>query len=241
MPKPKRSGLDESTNKERKDRRAEGHFKSLDQESYSNEDKFFENMVKEFLKNTTFDEKDGITYYTGKHYQEINEYLRKGKYGSGEDKELERIIDNITSGLSKFKLDKDMTFYRKSGSDLFKKIIGSELGIKYNNAQQFIDDVNSFANTVVRDKGFTSSSTQSTKWDGKVHMEIRTPSGTKGAFVKPISHFESEREFLFNRGTYYKIIGAKMKYDKYDGNVPLVTLQVVRSGRHNRKKLGKKA
>lgn len=215
-----------TTNEERKAEKKGRKYTSLDGESGSVVDSAFEKEVKEWLSKMSDEERNGVITYTGGAYKPINEYLRNGLYGTGKDPHLEDIIRRATAGLKQYTLEKDIQTYRKSTDDLLSKI-----NVKFKgDIDKFINEVKGFAGTEIRDKGFTSSSTSRSPWDGAVWYEIRVPSGTKAAFVKSISHFSSESEVLLSRGTHFKIVDAyrRPKATWLDEDKPVVVLQVVR-------------
>lgn len=219
MPKDYMSGFRDQTNQERRDEARNRNYKDFNNSSSDAEEKHFRGAVKEWTSAMNDDEQSGVTTYTGSTYEKMNRYLREDKMGSGQDAYMEGLINRAASGVSKFKLKDNLTVYRKSGDSIF-----SEIGVKLGSSpSEFVKEINSFRNTVIRDKGFTSTSTRDSKWSGKVHFEIQVPHGTNCAYVASISHFSSENELLLNHGTRFKILGASLK-----GDVPVVRLLVVK-------------
>ena len=233
MPKAKDSGFKEQTNNERKDKERERKYKDFNNDGYGAEDKYFDAEVKRWLSEMDYDDRLAVETYTGWKYEDINPYLREGRYGSGDDPDMERLIDNATRGLNQFVLSENMHVYRKSDDDLFHDI-DVHLGHGANSVREFVDQINASKGSVVSDKGFTSTSTRSSTWSGRVHFEIMVPKGTKCAYVDSISRNHGERELLLNRGTNFKIVSAHIKKGEgfWSSDTPVVVLQVVKpSGR----------
>lgn len=153
--------------------------------------------------------------YTGSFYKAANSYLRKTKksdYAGYSPTDLKARIKEIDTALSKFDLKNNIMVYRGSTNHL----IGGA---------KTVDDVKKIVGSVVRDKGFMSTSTRkSSAFSDDVHYEIKVPKGKdRGAYVGGVSHFGHEKEFLLNRGTQFKVLGAREgKYGKL-----IVQLEVV--------------
>lgn len=144
--------------------------------------------------------------YTGSDYIEMNKFLRRGIVPSYETKEsLTDKTDSIADGLSRFQLPRNITVYR--GAD-GRSLFGTSLdGVNVSNFNAM------FKGAILQDKGFASASIRKGRQFPKnVVYEIRVPKGKgRGAYVAPISNHETEKEFLIQRDSYYKINGARME------------------------------
>lgn len=193
-------------------------------------DDYFRPQFEKFMNAIKSDELDAVQRYTGSAYEEINDYLRAGKMGSGEDPEMEQLINNIENGLGRFKLAENLVVSRKSGDDIFSSLQdanGNRVRFEYGETpQEFVNKINHYVGSKVMDDGFTSTSTSRDVWNGRVWFEIQLPKGTNCAYIRPISWHSSEREVILNRGTQYQIVSARTQM--YNGSVrPIVTLKVV--------------
>lgn len=144
-------------------------------------------------------ERESTVLYTGSAYTSINGILR----GVGIEKasaQMRGTIENIDKAIEKFELKKNLTVYRGSSAQL----IGG-----YTTAEEINANLKG---AIVRDKGFMSTSAvHKSAFSGAVKYEIRVPKGKgRGAFVAPISHFKHENEFLLKRGSYFRVMGAKV-------------------------------
>ena len=165
----------------------------------------------------------------------MNEYLRDGKMGSGENPSLEKLILNCQKGLKKFKLDEDLRVYRQSSSQLLEQlgIPSYDSGSPWSggNKSEFMKVLKSRIGSVVKDHGFTSTSMLKDAWGGDVKYEINIPKGTNCAYVAHMSQHHSEMELLLNRGSSFRITGVRE-----EGGYPVVTMKVIKtSGRKSKK------
>ena len=205
----------------------------LDNYSQQKSDEHFEDDYKKFYDLLTNDEYDAIGTYTGYKYEDINDYLREGKMGTGEDEEIEEIVRNAEAGISKYKLTENLVVSRKSTDDIFRSLISEAFpnGVRlestyHSDIDSFVNTINKFAGSLVHDKAFTSSSTSRHIWHGSVWFEIKLPKGTNCAYVNPMSHNKGEMEVLINRGARYRVVSARAGSTK-DGYRPIVTLELV--------------
>jgi len=152
-------------------------------------------MYHEWIDKLSYDESKAVRRYTGHEYRDINGALR-GPDLSRASADIRDCIDHITSGLAKFGLKKSITVYRGAESDIFG-------GFKT------AKEINAMAKAGARlvDKGFMSTSAaEGDQFGGRYRFIITVPAGTgRGAYVAPMSHFNSENEFLLQRGTSFKI------------------------------------
>lgn len=211
----------QTSNEERKAEKDGRNYRSLDKESYGYEYDHFKNDSLSWQGKMSKDELNGVVRYSGSTYRAMNDYLRTGKMGSGYDEKLEKLITDCSNGLSKYTIKENLLVYRKSSAALFNQL-GVSLGYSFQSREDFVKSINSFAGSIVTDKGFTSTSTRSKTWGGDVHMEIRVPKGTNGAYIEHVSQHSSEKELLLNKGTNFKIVSARM-----EDNHPVVVLKVI--------------
>ena len=227
MPKTKDSGFREQTNNERKDEGRDRQYKDFDKKEWREEDKFFQNDYDEWRPKMTKAEYNGVREYTGATYRQMNKYLREGKYGSGENETLEKLIKNCYGGIKKFALKDNTLVYRSSSDDLLKQLSANGITLEYPQSispSQFVANVKRFIGSTVVDKGFTSTSTRSNTWDGRVRYNIRVPKGTNAAYVNHMSQHKSEFEMILNHGTKFKITGAHVN----SNGTPVVDMIVVK-------------
>lgn len=213
MAKPTESGMTEKTIT------YTDYFETPDSEI----DEHFKPDVDEWVERMDSDEHAAVNTYTGNKYKAMNKYLREGKYGTGENPELEKLIETCERGISKFLLKENVKVWRKSTADLLNK-----LGIPYNsNPEEYAKAISRCVGSVIQDKGFGSTSAKTTKWFGQVHYEIRLPKGSNAAYVNPISQNDRELEVIVNRGAEYRIVGARTQTVK-GTLVPVVELELIK-------------
>lgn len=144
------------------------------------------------------EETQAVSDYTGSAYEELNDALRRerdfdddGNFDYPElDRQLEKAID-------KFNLERNTTFTRGSSAAL--------LG-----GAGTVEEINAMKGSIVHDRAYTSSSAHTGGgFDGEVIYHIKTPKGKGiGAYVRGLSHFKNEDEFLFNKGSAFKVLNA---------------------------------
>lgn len=147
-------------------------------------------------KELTDTEKRAIERYTSVDgvAEDINGNLRRGRR-PGTD------IEALESALDKGYLKQNTIFHRVGDSTLLGEA-------------RTVSEIKAMYGQVVHDKGFgsTSATPNSSKYPGKqdrIAYHIKTPQGRGiGAYVKNHSDYGWENEFLFNRGSVYKVEGA---------------------------------
>ncbi|MYL42507.1 ADP-ribosyltransferase [Virgibacillus massiliensis] len=156
-------------------------------------------------------EKEAIKRYTGNDYRKINNYLR-GVSDSLEGLDIQ-VIDNITSGLDKAYVPRNLKVYR--GTDL-KPFIDL---YKLNDEGEVI--VDSLIGKTIKDDGFTSTAMvrESSFGHMNVSWEINVPEGSNAAYIGGISHYPNEAELLLNAGQEMVIKQATVNSD---GKIHLV-------------------
>ncbi len=150
----------------------------------------------------TDEERQGIRYYTGSWYSQMNTALREGTYlGSS----VQDLIDNATAGLSKWKAQDDVVTFRGANLHWTANLLEGTEEQMSNGAF-----LRSRIGKTVRDKGFMSSGThENSSWSADVDYTIYVRKGTSGMYVDPISMHHGEYEFLFNRDTDFKVHAIK--------------------------------
>jgi hypothetical protein len=85
------------------------------------------------------------------------------------------------------------------------------------------DELKAMVGSTVHDTGHMSVSTvEGREFSREVIYEVKVPTGKGiGAYVGQLSQHKSEAEFLFNRGTIFKIVKVRKR-----GQKPIVTLEV---------------
>ena len=165
-----------------------------------------------WAKALTQKEKDALREYTTETYTEINDTLRSGQFAKAKksndyfSKQLVETIENTDAALAKFELTKDRTVYRGLRTDLDNGYIKRLVSLK--------------PGDVIEEKAYTSTSTTKgavAEFGGNsVLMKIKVPAGSgRGAYLKRISQFETEQEFLIRRNAKFKIIKITKKKHPY--------------------------
>lgn len=166
--------------------------------------------TKEWLDGLTAAEKQAISLYTGSWYQDVNGALRSDKSLNAYDQARVNAID---SAIAKSEIKKPIVVYRGSTNDL----VGG---------YSSIDDIKSnLVGKTIQDKGYMSTSvSKDSSFGGNTYYRITIPTGKgRGAYVKSVSHFSHENEFLLKRGTNFLVTGVTKK----KSGQPVVHLQVV--------------
>lgn len=146
----------------------------------------------------TQQEKDAAKEYTSHFSNKINRALRRKAELKGR---MSDIVNDLDSIISKNKLTKPITVYRKGPLSM--------LGLK---SGATLEDVENSVGTVLLDRAYMSSSinpndetAESDDTDTSVQMIMEVPPGDRGAYIAPMSGYEGEEEYLLKRGTYYKV------------------------------------
>ena len=148
------------------------------------------------------DEKDAIYKYkaTGS-CRSMNRQLRYG----GDDEEVSRDIDTLSSAINKSILPHDMVLHRGVSNKVLSHFLNMD-------PSQLTKENILKSNSIVSDKGFMSTSIDKQKAHGFAEMhsghmlQINVPAGSHGAYIDPISNmFENEREVLLDKGQKFSI------------------------------------
>lgn len=148
----------------------------------------------QWIKGLKSSEQDAIQWYTGSAYGPFNDALRNEEPLNKKQFKNDQLLQ---SAMDKYELDKPTVFHRGSSSDL--------LG-----GANTVDQINAMVGQVVSDKAYLSTSAHSKGgFGGEIKYHISTSAGKGiGAYVMPISYFPNENEFLFRKGSAFKITGA---------------------------------
>ncbi|NBJ68900.1 MULTISPECIES: ADP-ribosyltransferase [Clostridia] len=173
-------------------------------------DEWEEKVSTSWLESLTIGEQSAINEYTGSSYKQINEYLRTGKIGQIDEKDLQESIQSISDGLRKFDLKEDIITYRGIPENIydipFEMLEGMELSEK------------AFVSTSLnRDVSFNGA------FSGGIEMTFHVPAGSNGAFINAISKFDNEKEFLLDKGTRYTVKSAVKEGGKLKMIVEVLT------------------
>ncbi len=159
----------------------------------------------------TDDEKEALSDYasaSGAH-RILNEELREGRSTTSLSPYAKQLTERLEGALDRYYLRENIVVHRNGGMSLLggantpekiKKLYGKE----------------------VSDLGFTSSATRDNLGGNfkatLVSYHIKVPQGMGiGAYIKHHSdHGEKETEFLFNRGSVFRVVGS---YTGADGRI----------------------
>lgn len=165
---------------------------------------------------------EALKKYTGSFYTTSNPILRASDHkGMSAAEVMANITKNESSSFVNWvkNMDKGLSSYENSTPFIGYRGAGYSLlgGVKS------FDQLKAMVGKTVHDTGHMSISTVSGhEFSGKVLYEVKVPAGKGiGAYVGKLSQHKSEAEFLFNRGTIFKITNVRKQ-----GSKPVVTLEV---------------
>lgn len=167
-------------------------------------DTVFKSSYGDWRKQINSSEKTEIEEYTGSAYVSINGVLRETSNPPSHVKDayLAR-ADNISSALSKFELNDNIVVFRGVNLDAFGLSGGDDM---FSTATE--KGMKALIGTTFVDKGFMSTSAvKSAAFNSKdARISINVPKGKgRGAWVKPLSTYSYENEFLLQKGSGLKI------------------------------------
>lgn len=167
-------------------------------------DTAFEPSYQQWRKQINSSEKTEIEEYTSSAYMSINGVLRETSNPPSQVKDsyLAR-ADNISSAVSKFELNDNITVFRGVDLDAFGLMSGDKIF-----SAETEKGMKALVGTTFVDKGFMSTSAiKSSAFDSKdAKISINVPKGKgRGAWVKPLSLYPYENEFLLQKGSGLKI------------------------------------
>lgn len=163
-------------------------------------------------------ERNSIFSYTGSHYTAMNDVLFGKRAASPH---VQSLIDYATRGMDKMSASFDFVATRGDSIRDMASLLGGTVDQLSNPAF-----LRGRIGKTVEFKGFMSSGVhESAAWTHKgVTTIIKTPKGTKGMYVDPVSANRGEFEFLFQRGARLKV--HKITTDS-NGQLKTITLEVV--------------
>lgn len=168
------------------------------------------------------DSHDALYRYTGSYYMTSNPILRAPEHTNLSQAEvLDRITKTEGKSFAKWvkDMDKGLNSYENTVAFVGYRGAGYSLlgGVKT------YEQLQAMVGKTVHDPGHMSVSTvRGSEFDRAVMYEIKVPAGKGiGAYVGKLSQHKHEAEFLFNRGTIFKIVKVRKS-----GSKPIVTLEV---------------
>jgi DNA-binding CsgD family transcriptional regulator len=164
----------------------------------------FTSYYKQYLNTLPHDEKSVVQKYTGSWYATANSALRKEARMTPK---LKEDIEALDRALDKGSAPHDLTVVRGLGS-----------------FQYDVSPGKLWPGKVLTDKGFASTSVNVGGGFGGQKLVIRVPKGAKGLFVRPLSHYAGEDEFLLPRNSKFKVISVSPKQKTYGYDVITVEL-----------------
>ena len=167
-------------------------------------DTAFQSSYGDWRKQITTSEKNEIEGYTGSGYVAINGVLR-GKVNPTPEAKLAYLEEakQVSSALSKFELIDNITVFRGVNLDAFGLMSGDKIF-----SAETEKGMKALVGTTFVDKGFMSTSAvKSAAFNSKdARISINVPKGKgRGAWVKPLSIYSHENEFLLQKGSGLKI------------------------------------
>lgn len=158
-----------------------------------------ENSVKDWLASLSKKDRAAVVEYTGSNYRAMNNYLRKGEvsYPYPSEAALLAKIDEVQQALLKATSPTDMIVMRGYGDTLLETFKSFQPG------DSFIE------------KGFMSTTIMQKPTFSGFRAKIRVWEGAPGAYVKEISHFPGEQEFLLPYGAELKLVETIEVNGKY--------------------------
>lgn len=145
------------------------------------------------------DERKAIYCYTGSSYTAMNNAL----FGKGAaDARIQSLIDNATRGMGKMHTAFDFVATRGDSVHDMASLLGGTVDQLSNAAF-----LRSKIGKTVEFKGFMSSAVhEAAAWTHKgITTIIKTPKGTNGMYVDPVSANSGEFEFLYQRSVKLKV------------------------------------
>lgn len=148
-----------------------------------------EKEAERWINSLSIEEKRSIKKYSynpgdkkpNRFFERINRYLRTGAKGNSG---LDYHINNITSGISKYKIEQDFTVYRRVDINPFTEMEEGD---------------------IFRGKQYFSTSVDPQKALKKDFLiEIKVKKGTCGAYIDTLSDFD-QTELLLDKDVIYKV------------------------------------
>lgn len=179
-------------------KKAETKYKEVDKEL---ENKLQEESNKVYALAREQGTIGGLNTYTEEYYADVNYYLREGKFADN-DKEycdfVKRTITDLDRTIKNYNLQEDIVTYKGTSSLYYDKYKEGEVFILKDFNSTSIDK--QISDRVFKDK------------ENPYMLEIRVPKGTKGMYLGRNSANSTEKEFLIDRNTKYKVISKENNY-----------------------------
>lgn len=153
-------------------------------------------------------EKKAVDIYTRNGFEPMNEYLRGLDDSPTEG--VKKAINNLESALGDYDLPQDTIFHRVGGEALLEGANTVE-AVRKKIGKEVVDP--GFTSTAVQLNGTIEREFSFGAEGTPMRLHIKTPKGKgAGAFLgKNSSSTFSENEFLFNKGSRFKVLGAYEK------------------------------
>lgn len=164
---------------------------------------------KRWLATLEPDEESSTVKYTSNYYSTMNHVLRNREYGTGSDKTADKHIENTQKALRKASTDKPTVLKRGMGVDGLSYILGGDGTSDW--IEKHLIEINS-GDYVCEDKGFLSMTPEeSGGFSGGVEVRMYCPTGSRAAYVAPISNYKSEKETLLQSGSICRVVKIEKK------------------------------
>lgn len=137
------------------------------------------------------DEKTSLFAYTAGKNEAINKYL-SGKFQK--TRQLEELVKNIDSSMSKYNLPKDSIVYRGDSRLVYAEIKKGDI-IKRS----------TYISTSIS-KNFSEDYAQKNYANSYMLLEIHVPKGTPCIYVEDLSILPREKELILSRNLSYKVV-----------------------------------
>lgn len=160
--------------------------------------KEFENLWEKKIAELPQDQQDAYAKYTSSFHEELNGWLRHGKKGFRFDESRLEFLEtnrNLLDAAGKaHKLEQNTVLYRNVKVDSLQ-FWGVET-----------DTIETLVGRYIGDKGLMSTSVDGRAFSqNPVRMIINAPKDTPGSYIKSVSSFSSENEFLLPRDSKLKV------------------------------------
>ena len=176
------------------------------------------------------------------------------KFGKDGHSLYHKAITKLTTAIEKSKLDRDMWFKRQGGAGDFAGMMEGG-GFKFEQVFKMLDGNHSqadldkaFVGQRGKNNAFTSVGiAKDARWTGNIWYNIYAPNGTMGIYAEPQSHYGdsmggrdkiykkgsgytsvgNEAEVIMQRGTEYRILAIRQKFDGFGDPEYEVDMEIV--------------
>jgi hypothetical protein len=170
-------------------------------------------MHDDWVRNLSMKEKRAVSRYTGSSYHSMNDILRGkdlNKYDKDEIEYNTNYINDCIKALDKSVL-KETVYVRRGASitSLAGMFNERDIAKQMGSSKWMNENANSLIGRISEDKGFLSTTPITGKgFHSEIDFRIELPTGTKAAYISPISNFQSEKEMLVQKGTRFIVTGV---------------------------------